>query len=138
MASVKRYEDLECYKLAVEVRRNVLRLTRREPVRRDLRFCSQIRDSARGAPRNISEGYSLFNPAQIVRFLSYAKGSLNETKNHVVDGLESGHFTQEETDNLISLIKRTLGAIKRWVEYLESPTARRFYEQHKAREPVNP
>ena len=117
MASVKRYEDLECYQLAVEIRRIVLRLTRRGRVREDRRFCSQIRDSARGAPRNISEGYSLFNPAVIVRFLSYAKGSLNETKNHVVDGLECEHFTKEETDSLISLIKRTLGAIKRWVEY---------------------
>jgi four helix bundle protein len=140
MASVRRYEDLECYQLAVEIRRTVLRLTRREQVRQDVRFCAQIRDAARGAPRNISEGYSRFSPAEIAHFLSYAKASLAETKNHSVDGFESGHFTKEECEILLALVGRTIGAILRWMDYLHSPAARRFYEQHKARrrgEPVS-
>ncbi|HEX6972993.1 MAG TPA: four helix bundle protein [Vicinamibacterales bacterium] len=138
MASVKRYEELDCYQLAVEIRRDVLRLTRRARVREDRRFCAQIRDSARGAPRNIAEGYALFNPVEIARFLTYARGSLNETKNHAVDGQESQYFTKEETDRLISLIKRTHGAIRRWTDYLESPRAKQFYERFKAQRQSDP
>ena len=132
MASVKRFEDLDCYKLAVEIRREVIRLTRRSSVRQDSRFTTQIRDSARGAPRNIAEGYSRFNPTEILPFLSYAQASLDESKNHMTDGQESGYFTADETQNVVALIRRTQAAIHRWRQYLESPAARKFYEQQKA------
>jgi four helix bundle protein len=114
-------------------------------VRQDSRFAAQIRDSVRGAPRNIAEGYSRFNPTEILPFLSYAQASLDETKNHMTDGQESGYFTADETQNVLALIRRTQAAIHRWRQYLESPAARKFYEQHKARtknprtsEPANP
>lgn len=133
MPGVTRFKDLECHKLAVEIRREVLRLTTREVVRRDFRFLHQIRDSARGAPRNIAEGYSRFNPAEIVPFLTYAKASLDETKNHMADGQESGYFTENEAATVLSLIGRTIAAIVRWIQYLESPAARAFYAKHRAR-----
>jgi four helix bundle protein len=133
VASVRRFQDLECHKLAVQLRREVIRLTAREPVRTDFKFVSQIRDSARGAPRNIAEGFSRFNPTEILQFLSYAQASLDETKNHTMDAQECGYFSDDETEAVLTLIKRTLGAIRTWREYLESPAARRFYEQHKAR-----
>jgi four helix bundle protein len=133
MPGVTRFQDLECHKLAVEIRREVLRLTRRQAVRRDFRFLHQIRDSARGAPRNIAEGYSRFNPTEIVPFLTYAKASLDEIKNHMVDGEESGYFTEKETDTVLSLTGRAIAAIVRWMQYLESPAAREFYIKHRAR-----
>jgi four helix bundle protein len=133
MTSVKRFQDLECHKLAVQIRREVIRLTARDPVRTDFKFVGQIRDSARGGPRNIAEGFSRFNPTEILQFLSYAQASLDETKNHTMDAQESGYFSDDESDAVLTLVKRTLGAIRNWREYLESPAARRFYEQHKAR-----
>jgi four helix bundle protein len=133
MAGVRRFQDLECHKLAVEIRREVLRLTRREAVRRDFRFLHQIRDSSRGAPRNIAEGYSRFNPTEIVPFLTYAKASLDETRNHMEDGQKDGHFTEKETETVLSLVGRAIAAIMRWMQYLESPAARAFYAKHRAR-----
>ena len=133
MAGVRRFEDLDCHKLAVEVRREVLRLTRRSHVRNDRKFCDQIRDSARSGPRSIAEGFARFNPKEIERFVSYAKGSLAETKNHVADGVDDGYFTAEEGEHLRSLIARTIGALVRWMRYLESKAARDFYQRHKNR-----
>jgi len=49
------------------------------------------------------------------KFLSYAKASLDETKNHVYDGHESGYFSEQERDRLISLLKRTIGGINRLI-----------------------
>ena len=110
MPSIKRYQDSFCHRLAVEIRREVLRLTKRERVRKDFRYVSQIRDSARGAPRNIAEGHSRFNPSEIVPFLSYAKASLDETGNHVVDAYQSGYFSQEETEALQTKISKLISA----------------------------
>ncbi len=109
MAGVRKYQDLDCHKLAVALRREVLRFVRRGPARRDYRFSGQIRDSARSAPRNIAEGYSRFNPAEILPFLSYAKASLDETKNHIEDGEEDGYFTREEAATMIALAERKSG-----------------------------
>ena len=133
MPPIKRYQDSYCHRLAVEIRREVLRLTRRENVRRDFRFVSQIRDSARGAPRNIAEGHSRFNPTEILPFLSYAKASSDETGNHVADALESGYFSRQEAETLQTKLSKLISALLNWMKYLESPAARRFYEQHRAR-----
>ena len=131
MPGVRRFQDLECHKLAVAVRREVLRLTRRQTVRRDFRFLHQIRDSGRSAPRNIAEGYSRFNPTEILPFLNYAKSSLDETLNHIADGQEEGYFTEEEAATLLTLIRRTIAATVRWMQYLESPAARAWYAKHR-------
>lgn len=138
MAGVSRFTDLECHKLAVMLRREVVRLTAREPVRKDFRFVSQIRDAARGGPRNIAEGFSRFNPAEILQYISWAQASLDEVQDQVIDGKESGYFNSQETENLLSLIHRALGALRRWRAYLESPAARHFYERHKARRRIEP
>ena len=132
MPGVTRFQDLDSHKLAVAVRREVLRLTRREAVRRDYKFLHQLRDSARSAPRNIAEGYSRFNPTEILPFLNYAKSSLDETRNHIEDGQEEGYFTADEAATVITLICRTIAATVRWMQYLESPAARAFYARHRA------
>jgi four helix bundle protein len=138
MAGVRRFQDLDSHKLAVQVRREVLRLTRRASVRRDYRYLHQIRDAARSAPRNIAEGFGLFNPAEILRFLSYATGSLCEVIDNIEDGVDSNHFTKEEGAVVLSLARRTLGAISRWRQYLHSPRARQFYADHKSRSREQP
>jgi len=133
MAGVKRFQDLDCWKLARMVRREVVRLTARPPVSRDFKFVNQIRDAARGGTRNIAEGYSRFVPSEILLFLGYAKASLDETADELLDGLESGYWSRAEYDSVRSYLRRTQGAIRGWWRYLESPEARRFYESHRSR-----
>jgi four helix bundle protein len=133
MAGVKRFQDLDCWKLARMARREVVRLTRREPVCRDFKFVNQIRDAARGGTRNIAEGWSRFGPKEIIYFLGIAKSSLDETEDEMVDGLESGYWSQREYAVVRSWLRRSHGAIRGWWRYLESPTAARFYEEHRAK-----
>jgi four helix bundle protein len=128
MLGVKRAEDLDAYKLAVELRKDVFRLTSRGTVSRDFKFVSQIRDAARGGPRNIAEGFSRFAPSEFHQFLSYAKASLDETRTHVEDGRESNYFNHEETERLLTFAKRALAAISGLMRYLESPAAKQAYE----------
>ncbi len=100
---------------------------------REYRFVNQIRDAARGGTRNIAEGYGRFIPREILYYLRIAKASLDETKDELIDGLESGYWSRTEFDIVHSYLRRTQGAIRGWRRYLESPEAARFYEQHKAR-----
>jgi four helix bundle protein len=131
MAGIRRVEDIEAYQLAVALRRRVLGIVASGRIRNDWKFIDQIRDSVRGASRNISEGFSRFAPGEFSQFLSYAKASLDETRNHIEDGFESGYFTAEERDELLALLGRTIGAIRGFMRYLASPAAKRWYAQRR-------
>jgi four helix bundle protein len=132
MTGVRRFEDLNAHKLAVQLRRRIFRLSLRAPMKHDYEFVRQIRNSARGAPRNIAEGFSRFAPSENLHFLSYAKASLDETKNHIDDGLESQYFSDKEHAELFTLAQRTLAAVSALMRYLESPEAKRAYEKARA------
>jgi four helix bundle protein len=133
MAGAVRFEDLDIYKLAVQLRREIVRLSARGAVARDFKFVNQIRDAARGGPRNIAEGFSRFVPSEIFQFLSYAKASIDETKDHIYDGHESGYFSDDECDVLLKLVRRTNKGICRMMSYLDSPDAARAYQQLRLR-----
>jgi four helix bundle protein len=133
MGGARRVEDLEAYQLAVQVRRRIFRLTKREPIASDFKFVAQIRDAARGGSRNISEGFSRFAPNEFRQYLTYARSSLSEVKDELEDGLDSEYVTEAEHDEIRALLERTNGAIARLMEYLESATAHRFYEEHRKR-----
>jgi four helix bundle protein len=138
MATATRFEELDVYQLAVELRRAIVRATSAGEVARDFRFVQQLRDAVRGGPRNIAEGFTREVPTEFARFLEYAKASIDETKAHVQDGYESGYFNDEDFERFLSLIRRTIAGINRLHRYLNSPEAKRAYERIKKKRLTQP
>src|SRR5262245_8267215 len=118
---VRRYQDLDCWKLAVQVKRKVYAILARPLVAKDFKFCDQIRDSARSAPSNIFEGFGRFRPAENARFCEYAKSSLMETDNHLIDALDCGYVTKDEWKKLSTMADRAIGATTKYIAYLKGP-----------------
>jgi four helix bundle protein len=118
---VRRYEDLECWQLAVKVKREVYAIIARPQVAKDFKFCDQIRDSARSAPSNISEGFGRFRPAENARFCEYARSSLMETDNHLLDALDCEYVTKAEWEKVSKLVDRAIGATTKYIAYLKGP-----------------
>ncbi len=106
------------WQLAVELRDGVLPLLRAERVKKDFRFCDQLADSVRSPARNIAEGYGRFNPAEISQFIGYARASLDETENHLRDGVASSYFSAEQVGPLIKLCTRCRKGLGSWDVYL--------------------
>jgi four helix bundle protein len=96
----------------------------RASVKHDVKFCDQMRDSARGGPRAIAEGFGRFRPADFARYLDYARGSLIETQNHLDDALDCRYLEPEEHASLYRLADRTIGATTSLHRYLSSCSAR--------------
>ena len=120
MAGVNRFEDLNCWKLASALCDEVYRITESAVVRRDRKFREQIRDSAASAPRNISEGWGRYYPKQNAVFVRIAKGSLDETLNHLFHGKRRKYFARPDFDKAFRLADRALRATTRYLLYLES------------------
>jgi four helix bundle protein len=120
MAGVKRFEDLIAWQRSVELRDDVTRATETGLAARDMKFREQIRDSSRSAPRNIAEGFAYFKPKQFAKYLRVARGSLAETRNHLLDGRSNGYFDQEDAARMLRLCSRATIATTRLLEYVES------------------
>lgn len=86
---VKHFSELVAWQLARELRKAVYKLLARPAVRHDFDFVQQLRSSARGPARNIAEGFGRFRPRDFSRFLTIASASLDETENHLEDGITS-------------------------------------------------
>jgi four helix bundle protein len=141
---VKRFQDLAVWQLSRELERRVVAFTAMLPASRDLDYCRQVRRSSSSAARNIAEGFGRFWPAEFARFVRIARGSLEETKDHVEAAFERGYISEPERAELITLGNRALGASTRLAQYLDEAaktwTSKRgqFRKRRKNPEPKEP
>jgi four helix bundle protein len=115
----RHFTDLFCWQLSNELKLRVYAIIARPKVARDFKYCDQIRESTRSAPRNIAEGFGKYDPPEFIRFLNIAKGSLSETENHLRDGLALTYLSQEEFHDLTRLAKRARSTTISLMAYLE-------------------
>jgi four helix bundle protein len=119
----RRYDELEAWQLANEVKRSVYALISAPPARDDRRFCDQIRDSAASGPANLAEGFGYFRHPEFAKHTRIAKASLLETQNHLGDGIDRGHWSADRVHPLLKLVDRAIGATVRLLQHLETSEA---------------
>src|SRR5689334_24921902 len=83
MAGVKRFQDLDCWKLAMELAEAVFAHTENGPAADDGDFCDQIRRASDRIGPQIAEGWGRYTPAQTAHYLRIARGSLAEVQSHL-------------------------------------------------------
>jgi len=98
VAGVGRFEDLHVWRLSVEIRDAISRLTDSGKAARDFDSRDQIRGASSSAPRNIAEGFGRFRPKQFASFLRIARGSLHETRNLLHEARSKKYFGADEVD----------------------------------------
>ncbi len=118
------YKELSVWQLADELRRHVVRITATGNGGVDRDLARDIRRSARSVPANVAEGIGRFDPLDFHRFLKIAKASLDETENHLADGLASGRFTKAEHDIAHTLVRRLTVQLTSLMRYLRSAEAK--------------
>jgi four helix bundle protein len=96
------------WQLAYELKSEVFAFTATGAASKDFKYRDQIRDSSASAPRNISEGFGRFRPRDFARFLEYARGSLMETQNHLLDGRDRGYLEAALYSRLSNLARSAL------------------------------
>ena len=120
VAGVGRFEDLHVWRLSVEIRDAISRLTDSGKAARDFDFRDQIRGASSSAPRNIAEGFGRFRPKPFASFLRIARGSLHETRNLLHEARSKKYFEADEVETLLRLQARASKAAVRLIKYLET------------------
>jgi four helix bundle protein len=116
---VNHFKELVTWQLADELRREVFAFTQEGPASRDFGYRDQIRDAIGSVCRNTSEGFDRFRPKEFARFLEFARGSLGETQDGLVEAYEKKFITGELFDRLWLLSKRAIGANTNLIKYLK-------------------
>jgi four helix bundle protein len=98
------FEQMPVWKKGMELAEQMFALTESLPKKEDYGLISQIRRSALSVPGNIAEGFGRQHTKEKVNFYYVSRGSLAETKSHLIYGLRVGYFDQTQFHSLERLI----------------------------------
>lgn len=115
-----RYQDLLCWKLAVELQRLVEAQTARGSDSTNTRFCDQIRQQIASAIRQIEIGFAEYWPEHFADHLRLARSSLLAVHNSAALGFMNGHLSHADAGRIQQLGVR---ADRAAVELIRAGTA---------------
>lgn len=120
MAHYNSHNELEIYKLAREICKDVWSLIKTTPLGNDFKLRDQINGSSGSIMDNIAEGFGRGGNREFINFLSYSRGSCFETEAQLQRAYDRNHIS-EETFKEISVKTQDLSnQISKFINYLKS------------------
>ncbi|MFE3869615.1 four helix bundle protein [Flavobacterium sp. ZS1P70] len=118
MATINRFEDLEIWKEARRLAKEIHLIAIETDLKSDFRFKEQIKSSSGSVMDNIAEGFERDGNLEFRQFLSIAKGSSGETRSQLYRIFDFGYITEPKFDLLKKDYENLSGKIKNFITYL--------------------
>jgi four helix bundle protein len=109
------FEDMPVWQNGMDLAERVFTMTERLPRKEDYGLTSQIRRSAVSVPGNIAEGFGRRHTKDKLNFYYVSRGSLAETKSHLIYGFKVGYFQESELRGLSELIANIWEALNKLI-----------------------
>lgn len=117
MPTIKRFEDLHCWKSARDLVNLVYKATSKPPFNRDYGLRDQIRRAAISVMSNIAEGFNAGSDAEFMRF-SFSRRSVSETQSQSYIALDQNYITQDTFDQIYAKASETERQVNALISYL--------------------
>ena len=114
MATIRSFTELRCWQEARLIAKDVYLLTRAGLFGKDYGLKDQVQRAAVSIGSNIAEGFERGSNAELVKFLSYAKGSAGEVMSQLYTAFDIGYISQEDLDGMVSRLKSVGASIARF------------------------
>jgi four helix bundle protein len=88
--TLKTFEELECYRLARELRKDLVRIAKALPLDEKFRLTDQLMRASRSVTANIAEGFGRHHHNENLQYCRQSRGSLSECLDHLNAGLDEG------------------------------------------------
>ena len=98
------FEEMPIWQKAMDLSVKISKLTENLPRKEDYSLTSQIRRSVLSVSGNLAEGFGRKHTKDKLNFYFDSRGSLAETKNHLIYGQKVGYFGEVEYKDLSNLI----------------------------------
>jgi four helix bundle protein len=119
MATVKKFEDLEAWKLARALCVKLGVMIDEGVFKRCYRLIDQIEGSSGSVMDNIAEGFERGTRAEFIMFLGYSKGSCGELRSQLYRSLDKKYISNEQFEELCSMAVRVSAMLQKLIGYLQ-------------------
>jgi four helix bundle protein len=117
---IKKFEELNIWKLSLKITREIYDFTAKKEFSRDFGLRDQIRRAIVSVSSNIVEGFEKNNNNEFMRFLRIAKGSVGETRNQLYIALAVKYIVKEEFEKANLELEELANQIGAFIVYMEN------------------
>jgi len=118
MATIKRFEDLECWQEARKLVNQIYELTKNHSFRKDFELVKQVRRSAISSMANVAEGFHRNSTKDFLRFLDYSRASIAETLSHCYIALDQEYIGESEMTTVRKQADSVWKKVNNFISYL--------------------
>lgn len=120
MDKIKTFEDLNCWKVAREVRNQVSILLKEFPDSEKFELVSQMRRASRSVTHNIAEGYGRYHFKENTQFCRVSRGSLYELQDQLITALDEGYIDEDRFKKMKAKVVECTTILNGYINYLKS------------------
>ena len=126
MATIERFEDLECWQEARKLVNMVYEaINESKDFQKDFRLNGQITGASISVMNNIAEGWASQSNNEFIRFLTYSRRSCAEIQNCLYIALDQQYITEITFRKIYEQALKTLKIIDGLLRYLRSQRSKR-------------
>jgi four helix bundle protein len=118
MATITKFEDIEGWRKARELTREIYRISGSGQFARDFALGNQIRKASVSIMSNVAEGFERDGNSELRNFLSIAKGSAGEVRSQLYVALDQNYIDSAQFEGIYSLSQETARTIAGFMNYL--------------------
>lgn len=126
MATIERFEDLEVWKKARMLSKNIYAFTFKGPLSKDFELRGQIRSSSGSVMDNIAEGFERGGKAEFINFLIIAKGSCGEVRSQLYRLIDNEYISNKDFEDFYQLSVEISKMLNGLIQYLKKSDIKGF------------
>jgi four helix bundle protein len=124
MARIEKFEDIQAWKLAREVTRQIYEISSNEKFSRDFALVNQIRRASISILSNIAEGFERSGNKEFLQFLAIAKGSCGEVRAQLYVAFDQKYIDETKFQEIMDKLLETNRLIAGFMKYLQQTEMR--------------
>ncbi|MFZ1530505.1 MAG: four helix bundle protein [Ferruginibacter sp.] len=124
MATYNHFYDLPVYKVCREFKKKIAVIVKLYfPKQEDFLLKGQVIRSSRSVTANIAEGFGRFHHQENIQFCRQARGSLDETLEHMITAYDETYITKLVMKEVNAGYKECLKQLNAYIKYLKTAKA---------------